>query len=481
MIALCTVGWFVIFSNPNGTTTELDPTVSQEAPKTRSTETALVSARPTIARTDGYIGSDACQKCHEDYYQSWHASFHRTMTQEVTVDTFPRGTIGRTVSLMGQRYKFTSQGDNVFVEFSDPVAGGKRLNRQLILMTGSHHAHVFWYDAGFEGTPAQMQIMYLIKEKRWIPRKSFFLRPPSMEKENELGRWNEICSNCHATHPRTRPDKNKRDSDTRVSDFGISCEACHGPGEPHVAFHTNVSDVDDVAAKKSDDDPIVHPLELPVDRRSDMCGQCHGMMMISIDNTEEQEEYFTHGRQFRPGERLDDAKYLRVVRATKDEWETETFQKFDAVRGAFDGHFWPDGEMRVTGRDYTSMIESKCFTEGELSCFSCHTMHQQDPNLQAEWRDDQLKPQMRTDAACLQCHPKYKELGSKHTHHPIDSHGSRCMNCHMPHTIYGIQKTSRTHTISSPSAAVELATGRPQCVQSMSPRFYAGGNRESLK
>ena len=92
---------------------------------------------------------------------------------------------------------------------------------------------------------------------------------------------------------------------------------------------------------------------------------------------------------------------------------------------------------------------------------SCHTMHQQDAALQSEWKNDQLSPNMRGDSACLQCHPKYKQLGIEHTHHAIDSAGSRCMNCHMPHTIYGIQKTSRSHTISSPSVDVTLETGRP--------------------
>ncbi len=107
------------------------------------------------------------------------------------------------------------------------------------------------------------------------------------------------------------------------------------------------------------------------------------------------------------------------------------------------------------------MIESKCFQQGELSCLSCHTMHQKDVALQSEWKDDQLMPNMRGDAACLQCHPKYKELGTEHTHHAIDSEGSRCMNCHMPHTVYGILKTSRSHTISSPSVATTIETGRP--------------------
>jgi hypothetical protein len=168
-----------------------------------------------------------------------------------------------------------------------------------------------------------------------------------------------------ADHVRHRPaamDPNRTTWDTRVSDFGITCEACHGPGEAHAAFHTLDPD-----ATKQADDPIVNPMDLPTSERSDLCGQCHGMMMVSIDDAADQEQFFTHGRRFRPGDRLDEAYFLRVVRASEEHRESETFRKFNAHPGATLSHFWPDGQMRVTGRDYTSMIESKCFQQGELS------------------------------------------------------------------------------------------------------------------
>lgn len=428
------------------------------APPSPADAIQLIAARPEISRTDGYVGYESCMECHQENFQSWHASYHRTMTQLVTPDTVPASIReGGTVEVQGQTYRFIRQQDEMFVEFDDPIVNGRRMTRRLVLMTGSHHAHVFWYESGIDKTPAQLQIMYVIDQQRWIPRRSFFLRPPDLDKENELGRWNGICCNCHATQPRTRPPSPSQNSwDTRVSDFGITCEACHGPGEAHVAFHRM-----DAELRKDSVDPIVNPTELPKERKSDLCGQCHGMMMVSIDDADQQEEYFTHGRQFRPGDRLDEAPFLKVVRASKEHRQSDTFRKFDSYPGVTVGHFWSDGEMRVTGRDYTAMIESKCFQNGELSCLSCHTMHQQDVTKQDEWRDDQLLPNMRGDAACLQCHAEYEQLGSAHTHHPLDSSGSRCMNCHMPHTVYGILKTSRSHTISSPSVATTVETGRP--------------------
>src|SRR5262249_45847144 len=42
-----------------------------------------------------------------------------------------------------------------------------------------------------------------------------------------------------------------------------------------------------------------------------------------------------------------------------------------------------------------------------------------------------------------------------------DSSGSRCYNCHMPHTTYGLLKAIRSHQVSSPGVAATLQTGRP--------------------
>jgi hypothetical protein len=70
---------------------------------------------------------------------------------------------------------------------------------------------------------------------------------------------------------------------------------------------------------------------------------------------------------------------------------------------------------------------------------------------------------MERDAACLQCHPQFAEPAKleAHTHHPAQSSGSRCYDCHMPHTTYGLLKAIRSHQIDVPSAQASHTTGRP--------------------
>jgi hypothetical protein len=120
--------------------------------------------------------------------------------------------------------------------------------------------------------------------------------------------------------------------------------------------------------------------------------------------------------------------------------------------------------IRVTGREFNGLIESPCFQRGQMSCFSCHTMHKaaNDKRPDAEWTDDQLKPLMRTNQACLQCHDEFNSEAAltAHTHHMQDSHGSECQNCHMPNSTYGLLKMTRSHQISSPNTHETLATGR---------------------
>jgi hypothetical protein len=90
-------------------------------------------------------------------------------------------------------------------------------------------------------------------------------------------------------------------------------------------------------------------------------------------------------------------------------------------------------------------------------------MHQalDDRRPPEEWADDQLAPRTAENDACLQCHPAFEANLADHTKHAAGSTGSACYNCHMPYTTYGLLKTIRSHTVSSPSAAESVEAGRP--------------------
>jgi len=204
----------------------------------------------------------------------------------------------------------------------------------------------------------------------------------------------------------------------------------------------------------------VNPDDLPHVRSTQVCGQCH------VVKTAFDEDHFARwlaqGSGFRPGQDLDE-----VVQVVSNQHRHQ-----EGVRSLLDEQpdfhrstFWEGGIVRVSGREYNGLLETPCFQRGEMSCLSCHRLHQaqDDPRERSAWANDQLAPGMETNRACLQCHERFAgdEALARHSRHPAGSSGSECMNCHMPHTTYGLLKAIRSHTVDSPSVAVDLETGRP--------------------
>jgi hypothetical protein len=232
-----------------------------------------------------------------------------------------------------------------------------------------------------------------------------------------------------------------RGADTEVTEFGIACEACHGPAERHVAANRNP--LHRYSARRADgrDPTIVQPAYLEHRRSTQVCGQCHGIFDLELRGKDLQ-QFRAHGFTYEPG---DDLEATRPV-----------------LRNDWDEQFWSDGVPRAAGREYNALVDSGCYERGEMTCLSCHVMHQpeDDPRPRGEWANDQLTL-LAEDQACLQCHPAFAEDVSAHTHHPAESEGSRCYNCHMPFSAYGLLKGVRNHRVDSPSVASTLATGRP--------------------
>ncbi|MDP6764223.1 MAG: hypothetical protein QF903_02405 [Planctomycetota bacterium] len=230
--------------------------------------------------------------------------------------------------------------------------------------------------------------------------------------------------------------------DTHVAELGIACEACHGPGEAHVDANRDPRRRYDLHASGAADGTVVNPALLDKERATHVCTRCHGVHRFK--NHTDRERWSEHGFRYRPGDLLTDT--------------------VDIDQDGLD-KFWPDDVVRVTGREGNGLFKTPCYLKGEMSCLTCHESHQKpgDPRTRAEWADDQLKPLMRTDHACLQCHDEYsdEETLAAHSHHPPGSSGSRCMNCHMPYTTTGLLKAIRSHTVTEPSAAETVEVGRP--------------------
>ncbi len=422
--------------------------------------------RPIQVREDSYTSSQACQSCHPHNYSTWYGSFHRTMTQVADADTVA-GPINQPFSFLGQTFRLLRQGRDVWFQMDDAGPAGQPRRLRLAMITGSHHMQVYWYATGHSRKLGQIPYIYLIEEQQWIPRNATFLTPPAPEIKSALpGAWNMACIKCHTTQGKTRSPEWGRSKvaltdlsfDTRVAEFGIACEACHGPGEAHVLLNRNPLRRYGFHLNGTPDPSIVQPAHLSHELSSQVCGQCHAI--LEFYEKDDFQQWMDHGYPYRPGQVLSETKL--VVRL-QDRQQPRLQQLAKRKPTYWEEKFWSDGMVRVSGREYNGLIETPCFQRGEMSCLSCHAMHQspEDPRPLSLWAVDQLKPGMRGNQACLQCHDSARFDTPAHTHHPPASTGSRCYNCHMPYTTYGILKAIRSHQIDTPTVQASLQTGRP--------------------
>ena len=421
--------------------------------------TELLAEAPAAERSeDGFASSDACRACHPREHQTWHDSYHRTMTQLATPEAIVADFDGVTLDADGREYHLSREGDAFFVDMIDPgweeararkgldlgpPPSRPRVKRRVVMTTGSHYMQTYWVDGEKGNEAVNLPFVFDFESQRWIPREHVFLRPPDAGPFRQ--RWNDNCLGCHATFG--QPKRDKKGFKTQVAELGIACEACHGPAQEHAEKHRGVlgryaAHLDDLA-----DDSIFNPARASQQKSAEACGQCHSKAWIN-----DARKFNTAGLAFRPGAELAKSKTVVLPRSKPDHpWLQKSIEMDPAFADSF---FWSDGMIRVSGREYNGMVESKCFSGGEMTCLSCHELHGDDPDMQ-------LRSDRRDDESCRACHPKLFEDVSAHTHHEPDSAGSSCLNCHMPFTSYGLLRAMRSHLIDSPTVAASVETGRP--------------------
>jgi hypothetical protein len=425
--------------------------------------------RVPAVREDTYVSSNKCRACHPGEFESWHETFHRSMTQKALPENVIGTFDGQTVMSDGLAYRIFKKGEEFWAEMPDPeemmyvVQGGKstpldeipRVERQVVMCTGSHHYQTYWVTGAekYGNLLQTLPLIYLVKDQRWIPREAAFMMAPG-KGGRMITQWNNHCINCHSTGGSPGLQENTKEGGflTQVGELGISCEACHGPAEKHIAANRNP--LRRYALHGSDlksDKTIVNPANLDHKRGSEVCGQCHG---VYIRTGEHGMKYAREGVQFRPGDRLSDLRYY--IFHPRDESPAQEWDDYRRNPKFFAERWWEDGTVLAGGREYTAMAVSACYTKGEMSCFSCHSMHESEPV-------DQLHPTGHTSAVCTECHkePEYTADVSRHTHHSAESTGSQCLNCHMPHTSYALFNAIRSHQIESPDIAASAKHGVP--------------------
>ena len=414
--------------------------------------------RPIQSQISGYVSSNACRACHIGNYESWHGSFHRTMTQVATPAVLPDDLDKLDLSFNGREYKGERRDDKFFIRIR-PEGGDYGEPQQIVLQTGSHTLKILWLASGQGRTLSQFPFAYIIPEKIWAPVTQTFLIPPDLKEYYSLGAWNGACMDCHVTQGQSRFVEGNR-WDSQVAEFGIACEACHSEGREHIEANRNPIRRFKLHLTTKTDPTITNPKRLKGTDSALDCGQCHSVW--AFNNMPDKIDFNRHGSGFRPGAH-DLAQRFVVQPNATDHSEQKDFIR-QSEPDFFANRFWGDGMIRVTGREFNGTQASPCFRGGEFSCISCHEMHLDSPgqtSIQKWARTAQLKPKMDSDDACLQCHQTMATNIPAHTHHDKNSPGSRCYNCHMPRTTFGLLHAIRSHQVSSPTVKESVDFGRP--------------------
>ncbi len=431
-----------------------------------------------------FTGSAACESCHDDRHASWARTFHRTMTQTATAATVQGDFNGVALNYGGVSVIPQQDGEQFWFEYRQ-AGSGELLNRLPVLRTvGSHrYQQYLTQEPVGDGTYYRLHYLWHNLDQQWVRVNNAFLHGDDLPFDQMVSVWDHNCIFCHNTGPepniqnfdelvararRGEPVNAANDATYRssVAELGIGCESCHAPGQAHVDANQSVFRRWVLKLSGSGDATIVNPEKLDAQRSTQICGQCHAQRVPKTDALLRQ--WLDDGPTYRAGMNLNEH-----VSPIWDWTPSPARDNPDLYRD----RFWADGSPRLSAYEYQGLLQSRCYTEAQLSCIDCHAMHGGDPAGMISERN-------RGNAPCLDCHQQFAEPAGlvEHTQHQPDSQASNCYACHMPYATYGVMTTHRTHRIERPDPGKSAAAGKPNactnCHQDRSLQWVANELRQ---
>src|SRR5262249_11498448 len=221
---------------------------------------------PRVANP-GYLGAQACAKCHAARVAEFQATRHALACTPPQAGAMPagfdpgRGTFDS--RLPGLRFRMTRSGDQFFQAAVRTTPGGpQRTDARVALVYGAGGTADEVYFTWHGNRLYELPVAWLHPGRCWAEE------PRSRYAGGDFSRTTTPrCVECHNTWPEHVPateNENRPDSSTR----GATCERCPGRGRDHVASHESPPEAASARA-------VVRPARLSRERRLDLCGQCH--------------------------------------------------------------------------------------------------------------------------------------------------------------------------------------------------------------
>lgn len=272
---------------------------------------AAIAQQAGSTATAHYVGSQACESCHEQIYQHW----KKTPMANVVRDprTHPDAILGDLAT-------------NTVAKFSVD---------QVAFVYGSLWKQRFFTKIDGEYYPLPVQ--WDIGNKKWLPYHvpakgadwwAQYYPPDNMQRPT-----GPTCDGCHSVNYDIRTKK--------VAEWNVGCERCHGPGSEHVQHPAR--------------DNIMNPAKMDSVAENDTCIACHSQGRPLQNQIEGR--YYDWPVGYRTGLRL------------QDFWKLES-----CTLGRTDFYYFPDctaHKNRMQGNDFVQSVMYR----HNIRCSSCHDVH----------------------------------------------------------------------------------------------------------
>lgn len=399
-----------------------------------------------VPNQPGYVTSQVCAGCHQPQFEAWSSSHHSWAWREPARNNVLGDFDNARFEHAGFNYRFETDDDAYFIVADSPDGDSTRYPVRYVVGVTPLQQYLV------ETEPGRLQAMDLAwdtERKRW-----YHLYPDEdtsvgngMHWSGSYKNWNARCAECHATDYKKNYNPLKDAYDSRQAEIGVGCEACHGPGEAHVAWARQPETFNRGQWTDADSQGLLATYRKgDASSQLNLCAGCHSRREP------------LGGGSPPPGEPFDDHYRLALLR---------------------DVLYFPDGQIRDEVYVYGSFLQSRMYAAG-VQCTNCHDAHSY--RLKAEG-----------NALCTRCHnpqgnpafPSLKKADydtAKHHFHKQGSEGAACRNCHMPERNYMVVDGRRDHSFRVPRPDLSVKLGNPdsctQCHRDKIPAWAAGELRQ---
>lgn len=365
---------------------------------------------PDVLANGHYVGRQTCAECHHTQYHLWLGSDHDRAMELATEDSVLGDFNDTTFTYQGVTSRFFRRNGKFLVNTEGP--DGKFHDYEIKYTFGVRPLQQYMVEFP-DGRVQVLRESWDVENKKW-----FYVTPPDVTDERIAPgdplhwtgiaqNWNTTCADCHSTNVHKNYNPATDTYRTAFNEIDVSCEECHGPGSVHVDLARSWSPFWDRRVGYG-----LPPLKNKnLDVQIETCAKCHAR------------RYQVH-EDFRPGRPLMDYYEPSLLSA---------------------GLYESDGQILDEVYEYGSFVQSKMHAN-HVRCSDCHDPH----SLKLKYPGNRL---------CTQCHLPAKYDTPAHHHHPVDSAGAQCIECHMPSRLYMVIDKRRDHSFRAPRPDLSVALG----------------------